>query len=97
MSADKDTPDTPERRTSHDVKESTTPTASPGAAEQPKGGMDGVGGMGGYVVSMLNRARGTPRVTLYQRIFEYADRTSWTLNIVAAIAAIAAGTLLPLM
>ncbi|PZC95879.1 MdlB, ABC-type multidrug transport system, ATPase and permease component [Pyrenophora tritici-repentis] len=33
----------------------------------------------------------------YIRIFKYADRTSWILNIIAAIAAIAAGTLLPLL
>ncbi|KAF2014111.1 P-loop containing nucleoside triphosphate hydrolase protein [Aaosphaeria arxii CBS 175.79] len=33
----------------------------------------------------------------YWRIFRYADRTSWILNIIAAIAAIAAGTILPLM
>ncbi|KAH7371427.1 P-loop containing nucleoside triphosphate hydrolase protein [Pyrenochaeta sp. MPI-SDFR-AT-0127] len=33
----------------------------------------------------------------YIRAFKYADRKSWTLNIVAFIAAIAAGTLLPLM
>lgn len=33
----------------------------------------------------------------YVRVFKYADRKSWTLNIVAFIAAIAAGTLLPLM
>ncbi|KAI8941697.1 hypothetical protein NX059_002907 [Plenodomus lindquistii] len=33
----------------------------------------------------------------YFRIFKYADRTSWTLNIIAFIAAIGAGTLLPLM
>ncbi|CAN9153860.1 unnamed protein product [Alternaria alternata] len=33
----------------------------------------------------------------YVRIFKYADRTSWALNIIAFIAAIAAGTLLPLM
>jgi ATP-binding cassette subfamily B (MDR/TAP) protein 1 len=91
MSADKDIPDTPERRTSDDVKKSPTPTASDGATGEPNGGM------GGYVVSMLNRARETPRVTLYQRIFKYADRTSWTLNVIAFIAAVAAGTLLPLM
>jgi ATP-binding cassette subfamily B (MDR/TAP) protein 1 len=30
-------------------------------------------------------------------VFRYADGTSWTLNIVAFVAAIAAGTLLPLM
>ncbi|ENI01981.1 hypothetical protein COCC4DRAFT_202734 [Bipolaris maydis ATCC 48331] len=33
----------------------------------------------------------------YVRIFRYADRTSWILNVIAAIAAVAAGTLLPLM
>ncbi|KAL1795658.1 hypothetical protein ACET3X_005882 [Alternaria dauci] len=33
----------------------------------------------------------------YVGIFKYADRTSWTLNIIAFVAAIAAGTLLPLM
>ncbi|KAF2258210.1 multidrug resistance protein 1 [Lojkania enalia] len=33
----------------------------------------------------------------YLRVFKYADRTSWILNITAFIAAIAAGTLLPLM
>ncbi|KAJ8117017.1 hypothetical protein OPT61_g1689 [Boeremia exigua] len=33
----------------------------------------------------------------YMRVFTYADRTSWILNGVAVIAAIAAGTLLPLM
>ncbi|EFQ93765.1 hypothetical protein CFE70_003811 [Pyrenophora teres f. teres 0-1] len=33
----------------------------------------------------------------YVRIFKYADRTSWVLNVIASIAAIAAGTLLPLM
>ncbi|OAL47500.1 multidrug resistance protein-like protein 1 [Pyrenochaeta sp. DS3sAY3a] len=33
----------------------------------------------------------------YTRVFKYADQKSWTLNIVAFIAAIAAGTLLPLM
>ncbi|ORY11062.1 P-loop containing nucleoside triphosphate hydrolase protein [Clohesyomyces aquaticus] len=33
----------------------------------------------------------------YRRVFAYADRTSWTLNIIAFIAAVAAGTLLPLM
>jgi ATP-binding cassette subfamily B (MDR/TAP) protein 1 len=32
-----------------------------------------------------------------QRIFTYADALSWTLNIVAFVAAIAAGVLLPLM
>lgn len=32
-----------------------------------------------------------------QRVFKYADRLSWTLNIIAFIAAIASGTLLPLM
>jgi len=33
----------------------------------------------------------------YLRVFRYADSKTWTLNIVAIIAAIAAGTLLPLM
>jgi ATP-binding cassette subfamily B (MDR/TAP) protein 1 len=33
----------------------------------------------------------------YWRVFRYADRTAWILNIVAFIAAVAAGTLLPLM
>ncbi|KAI4694089.1 uncharacterized protein J4E84_002669 [Alternaria hordeiaustralica] len=33
----------------------------------------------------------------YVRIFKYADRTSWILNTIAFVAAIAAGTLLPLM
>ncbi|CAO2653774.1 Nn.00g031850.m01.CDS01 [Neocucurbitaria sp. VM-36] len=33
----------------------------------------------------------------YLRVFKYADGKSWTLNIVAFVAAIAAGTLLPLM
>ncbi|KAH6629576.1 P-loop containing nucleoside triphosphate hydrolase protein [Boeremia exigua] len=33
----------------------------------------------------------------YVRVFTYADRTSWLLNGIAVIAAIAAGTLLPLM
>ncbi|KNG46830.1 multidrug resistance protein 1 [Stemphylium lycopersici] len=33
----------------------------------------------------------------YVRVFTYADRASWMLNIIAFIAAIAAGTLLPLM
>ena len=33
----------------------------------------------------------------YWRVFRYADRTAWILNIVAFVAAIAAGTLLPLM
>ncbi|KAF3048321.1 hypothetical protein E8E12_011686 [Didymella heteroderae] len=33
----------------------------------------------------------------YLRVFRYADKTSWLLNGVAFIAAIAAGTLLPLM
>jgi ATP-binding cassette subfamily B (MDR/TAP) protein 1 len=32
-----------------------------------------------------------------KRVFHYADGKSWALNIVAFIAAIAAGTLLPLM
>ncbi|KAF2676906.1 P-loop containing nucleoside triphosphate hydrolase protein [Lentithecium fluviatile CBS 122367] len=33
----------------------------------------------------------------YLRIFKYADRMSWILNIIAFVAAIASGTLLPLM
>ncbi|KAF2996864.1 hypothetical protein E8E13_004472 [Curvularia kusanoi] len=33
----------------------------------------------------------------YFRVFMYADNTSWSLNVVAVIAAIAAGTLLPIM
>ena len=33
----------------------------------------------------------------YFRVFKYADRVSWTLNVIAFLAAIAAGTLLPLM
>ncbi|KAF1954349.1 multidrug resistance protein 1, partial [Byssothecium circinans] len=33
----------------------------------------------------------------YLRVFRYADRTSWTLNIIAFIAAIASGAILPLM
>ena len=33
----------------------------------------------------------------YWRVFHYADRVAWVLNIIAFIAAIAAGTLLPLM
>ncbi|KAF2472791.1 multidrug resistance protein 1 [Lindgomyces ingoldianus] len=33
----------------------------------------------------------------YRRVFAYADGISWTLNIIAFVAAIAAGTLLPLM
>ncbi|KAF2629041.1 multidrug resistance protein-like protein 1 [Macroventuria anomochaeta] len=33
----------------------------------------------------------------YLRVFRYADKTTWLLNVVAFIAAIAAGTLLPLM
>ncbi|KAF2108830.1 multidrug resistance protein 1 [Lophiotrema nucula] len=33
----------------------------------------------------------------YFRVFKYADRVGWTLNICAFIAAIASGTLLPLM
>ncbi|KAF1832024.1 P-loop containing nucleoside triphosphate hydrolase protein [Decorospora gaudefroyi] len=33
----------------------------------------------------------------YVRVFRYADRISWTLNIIAFVAAIVAGTLLPLM
>ncbi|KAH9870996.1 hypothetical protein J1614_006570 [Plenodomus biglobosus] len=33
----------------------------------------------------------------YFRIFKYADRTSWTLNAISLVAAIASGTLLPLM
>ncbi|KAF1945189.1 P-loop containing nucleoside triphosphate hydrolase protein [Clathrospora elynae] len=33
----------------------------------------------------------------YFRVFKYADRKTWTLNIIAFVAAIAAGTLLPLM
>ncbi|CBX99230.1 similar to multidrug resistance protein 1 [Plenodomus lingam JN3] len=33
----------------------------------------------------------------YLRIFKYADRTSWTLNSISFLAAIGAGTLLPLM
>lgn len=32
-----------------------------------------------------------------KRVFHYADSKSWALNIVAFIAAIAAGTVLPLM
>jgi ATP-binding cassette subfamily B (MDR/TAP) protein 1 len=32
-----------------------------------------------------------------KRVFRYADGKSWALNIVAFVAAIAAGTLLPLM
>jgi hypothetical protein len=36
-------------------------------------------------------------LTTRQRVFSYADRTTWALNIIAFIAAIAAGTLLPLM
>lgn len=92
MSPDKDMSNQPERSTNDDVKRSTTPTDnSGGAVEEPKGDM------GGYVVSMLSRIRERSRMTLYQRIFKYADRTSWTLNIIAFVAAIAAGTLLPLM
>ncbi|KAF1988995.1 multidrug resistance protein 1 [Aulographum hederae CBS 113979] len=33
----------------------------------------------------------------YFRVFHYADRISWTLNVIAFLAAIGAGTLLPLM
>ncbi|KAF2635489.1 P-loop containing nucleoside triphosphate hydrolase protein [Massarina eburnea CBS 473.64] len=33
----------------------------------------------------------------YLRVFTYADRTSWTLNVIAFIAAIASGAILPLM
>ncbi|KAF2650811.1 multidrug resistance protein 1, 2, 3 [Lophiostoma macrostomum CBS 122681] len=33
----------------------------------------------------------------YLRVFRYADKTSWTLNIIGFVAAIGAGTLLPLM
>ncbi|KAH8723660.1 multidrug resistance protein 1 [Phaeosphaeriaceae sp. PMI808] len=33
----------------------------------------------------------------YFRVFQYADRTSWILNCVAFVAAIGAGTLLPIM
>ncbi|KAL1608579.1 hypothetical protein SLS60_003523 [Paraconiothyrium brasiliense] len=34
---------------------------------------------------------------VYLRVFSYADRTSWTLNVVAFFAAIGAGAVLPLM
>jgi ATP-binding cassette subfamily B (MDR/TAP) protein 1 len=33
----------------------------------------------------------------YVRVFRYTDRAGWILNIIAFVAAIAAGTLLPLM
>ena len=83
--------DTPEQRASDDVKTSKAPTVkSDVTSEEPKGGM------GGYVVCIEQIRRNT-MLTIYQRIFRYADRTSWILNTIAFVAAIAAGTLLPLM
>lgn len=37
------------------------------------------------------------RLIGYKRIFRYADSFSWTLNVIAFIAAIGAGVVLPLM
>jgi ATP-binding cassette, subfamily B (MDR/TAP), member 1 len=37
------------------------------------------------------------KLTIEQRVFSYADGTAWVLNVIAFIAAIAAGTILPLM
>ncbi len=54
------------------------------------------GGLGGYVVSPLNED-GHRKLRLMQRVFTYADPTSWVLSTVAFFAAIAAGALLPLM
>ena len=58
------------------------------------------GGMGSYFVGDMNDktlSKQNEHLTPRQRVFKYADRVSWTLNIIACIAAIAAGTLLPLM
>lgn len=91
MSTSKEMVDTPEQRASDDVKTSKAPTVkSDVTSEEPKGGM------GGYVVCIEQIRRNT-MLTTYQRIFKYADRTSWILNTIAFVAAIAAGTLLPLM
>jgi ATP-binding cassette subfamily B (MDR/TAP) protein 1 len=64
---------------------------------QPK---EAKGGLGPYFVScaQLHIHRGCLKSLMRQkRVFKYADRKSWALNIVAFISAIAAGVLLPLM
>ena len=53
-------------------------------------------GMASYFVCYLPFVHG-PAADLLKRIFKYADRKSWTFNIIAFVAAIASGTLLPLM
>jgi ATP-binding cassette subfamily B (MDR/TAP) protein 1 len=54
------------------------------------------GGMRPYLASPQHH-NGYKQLTVRKRVFRYADKTSWLLNGVAFIAAIAAGTLLPLM
>lgn len=55
------------------------------------------GGIGNFFVSFHPYISRLAGADIRQRIFTYADRTSWFLNILAFITAIAAGTLLPLM
>ena len=42
--------------------------------------------------SDVNAAGSTGGMGNYFRVFKYADRLAWTLNIVACVAAVAAGT-----
>lgn len=81
----------PERRQSDDGRPQPKTTETGNAAAN-----EAKGGTGAYIVS----ARRNPQsnhLTLCKRVFQYADRKSWALNIVAFVAAIAAGSLLPLM